>query len=193
MKVTITQDFDSVEDAADFLARVLGTAAQQPEQVINIVPPATFTAEAVAAHTAAVTAGAKVRKPRADAGKPRGPHKDKDAAPAAPAAQAQEAQRAEPVPPPAPATPPQAPAKVDAAPPVSPTAGVTLEDARAEMKRLNDTKGKGMDACIATLKAFGVNRISDLPKEKIGDFIKDVQAQIEAQTRSNALAKAAAK
>jgi hypothetical protein len=57
--------------------------------------------------------------------------------------------------------------------------GAEYDGVRAAMKNLNDAKG--MDACIASLKAHGVNRISDLSKEKIAGFIEYVREQITAK------------
>jgi hypothetical protein len=63
MRITISQDFDSAEAAADFLARV-----GNPLVTINVEP----------GKVAASVPEVKTRKPRADAGKPREPYGPRD-------------------------------------------------------------------------------------------------------------------
>lgn len=180
MRITITHDFSTAEEAAQFLARVC-----DPVITINhLAGKPTFTE---------TSSEKPARKPRSDAGKPRGPYKPRETSTGEPAA-SEPGYTGEGIPartpPAAPATPTTssapAPAAASSAPtstqamPVAEEFPATLDGARAAMKKLNDTPGLGMDACIASLKAHGVNRISDLPQEKFAEFIKYVLAQVSA-------------
>ena len=59
---------------------------------------------------------------------------------------------------------------------------LTIDDARAALKRINDTKGLGTPVCIGHLQAFGVNRISDLPANMYEDFIFRADEMIAKRT-----------
>lgn len=182
MRITITQDFDSAAEAAEFLARVTGGIII--DQIANeVVEPGTI---------AAAAAAKKERKPRADAGKKREPYGPR-ATPTEPATASHSGSTVGEN-----ATAPTAGSTNSSAPQPS-TATVTaasskegvgqgavaaaedfpatLDGARKAMKALDQTKGKGMDACIAALKATGVLRISDLKAEQYAGFIKEVLSQ----------------
>jgi len=124
------------------------------------------------------------RKPRADAGVPRGPYKT-TGEPATAAAQGQEPQRTEP---PAPVSPTQqaAPPASAATPPAAPVApspagaAPTLADARAALKRISDTKGLGAEAVVAHLAAHGVNQLTKLPEAMYAAFIAAADAKVKA-------------
>lgn len=183
MKIVITEEFDNLIAASEFLVRAYG---QHP---IALTPP-----PSAPIGNQQSKPEKPARKPRSDAGKPRGEYKPRATTTGEPAAsepgvQGQDSAVA-PLPA-APATPTQssAPAPtgsdeksvtrdVPAAEGSNPNFPATLEGARAAMKRLNDAPGKGMDACIGALKAHGVNRISDLPKEKYAAFIEYVVGQL---------------
>lgn len=51
------------------------------------------------------------------------------------------------------------------------------EGVHAAMKRLIETPAKGLGACLASLKTFGATRISEVPRERYGEFIEYVVAQ----------------
>lgn len=189
MKITIElNNTKEAQDAYAFLGRALGAITEtvvedvsRLEGVELNMPPS------------------KTRKPRADAGQKREPYGPRTPTTGEPVAlEPGQGSASTPTPQPvAPAAPTISSAPQTSqggAPLTAPTGGTatggaapavaefpaTLEGARAVMKKLNDTKGKGMDACIAALKAHGVNRISDLPKEKFGEFVKYVLSQIPA-------------
>lgn len=48
--------------------------------------------------------------------------------------------------------------------------GVSIDDARAALKRVSDDKG--MDDAIALLQSFGVSKISDIPAARLADFVE---------------------
>lgn len=137
----------------------------------------------------------KPRKPRNDAGKPRGPYKT-NGGPAAstPADQADVAasSAAAPVSPTNAAAPAVAntdgvsPAKAESpnsgsgATPPAAAAPLTEADARAALKRINETPGLGMEAVMAHLRDFGTNRASLLKPEQYADFIASASEKIAA-------------
>jgi hypothetical protein len=176
MKITITQEFSTAEEAVAFIARAGGAVCldpardAEPEEQQGPLP-----------------AAKKPRKPRSDAGQARGEyrHRTTMGEPAALEPGAVRGSASTPTPPAAPATPPAsaAPAKSAAVePPQAPqapeAADLTLDAVRETLGRLHAVPGKGMTACMAALKAFGVLRISDLPKEKYAEFSKHVLAQL---------------
>lgn len=110
------------------------------------------------------------RKPRADAGKSRGPNKTTTGEPAA----SEPGQGANSV-----ATAPAAPATPT--PIANPQDGgkeLTLDDARAALGRINQTASLGMPACMQHLTEFKVNRISLLEKKDFALFIKQADAKV---------------
>lgn len=180
-KVTVTIDFPNILAAADALALIGGLPATQPGPKVVVVlddQAATLAERTGTTFTPVVTptpaptdtqslpqppADKPARKPRADAGRTRGPHKDTTlAAPEKATAEPQSA------------TPPVvvAPAAAD------PSAKPTKEDAIAALGRINKTAGMGMPACMEFLKLFGVNRISILPPESFALFIKQADEKI---------------
>ena len=195
MRITITQDFDDAAAAAAFLAKVTGQPAAPS------VTPAGGGESSVGTPPAVPVSpiGDKpARKKRADAGQPREPYGPRTTT-GEPAEKVQQdgtdkavasapAQSALPVSPTTSSAPAKSPAEGDKPQPSGvPTAPVaeefpaTLEGARKAMKALDGTKGKGMEACIAALKAHGVNRISDLKAEQFAPFIKDVLVDSSAE------------
>jgi hypothetical protein len=178
MKITITQDFDTVEDAAAFIARLTG-GAQQIKVVIpevSLAQPAGLPESTLAAE---FLPEKKSRKRRNDAGRPRAPYKkawnapetNADGSGGSPAGDAQAAPTAQPATgasAPVPSATAEAPEKL------------TIDVLRALMATLSAVKGKGMEACLAALKTFGVTRISDLPQDKYVDFAAHVREQIPA-------------
>lgn len=183
MRITITKDFDTLAEAAAFLSHVSGA---NHVDIVTAMPGA----------QEAVEAANKTRKPRADAGKKREPYGPRatttevagttassTTAGGTPAVQAAAGAggATSVVSEGSPASSTAAAASTNAAPVTPLDANVdfpaTLEGARKAMAALNATAGRGMDACIQALKAAGVNRISDLPKEQYADFIKSVLVQ----------------
>ena len=191
MKITITQDFETVEEAAEFLARV-----GSPLKGVDALAPQAKDAPATEK---------PARKPRSDAGKPREPYGPRTqeanagaggapsdtSAPATPAPKAASAAApAAPVPAAA-SNPNVAPAAPVQPPPNDPAAAkkaapkvedfpLTLDGARAAMKLLNDAPGKGTEACILALREFGVNRISEVKPEEYKKFILHILASLPA-------------
>lgn len=175
MKVTISQEFVSVEEAAHWLESVMGGG-----RTINVlVPPPVVDVKDL---------DVKIRKPRSDAGKVRGPYKlNGEPATSEPTKLADSAaiKVAVPATPPTPAaqasTVPASSAKTPHAAPSAPTAAApTPEDARAALKRMADTEGFGTPACIAHLKEFKVNRLSELKPESYALFIKQADDKVAA-------------
>ena len=188
MKITITHDFSTVEEAAQFLARVGNQAIVINQLSETPIPTSEVIAAFEANRTEVEQQQPKTRKPRSDAGKPRGAYKPRETTTGEPASDGGGQKAVTPASQPATPTTSSAPAPATALPTVGENATApaaeefpaTLDGARAAMKKLNDAPGLGMDACIASLKAHGVNRISDLPKEKFAEFIKYVLAQVPA-------------
>ena len=196
-KATLTLEFDKLADLREATARLAG-AANDAKVILTQPQPNPRDAEiaTMAEITEAFNANReetekRARKPRADRGQkrePYGPRTTTTGEPAAPSVTAEQAGAAATASA-APATPttssaPQEPKSAAEGQHEPPAAAAeesefpaTLDGARAAMAALNATAGKGMDACIGTLKVFGVNRISDLPAEKYGHFINDVLSQ----------------
>jgi hypothetical protein len=160
MKILIiSHEFDTLEEAAEFL-RTHGERTPQVEAI-----PTTDTPPAG-------------RKPRSDAGKPRGPYskaKSKQAAPAA--APAAEERLPEAAAAPVEASEPAAtPEAITPAPESAPAAAapLTIADLKAEMTKL--ARKHGIEANMALLAEFGVQQVSLLPKEKYAEFVAAVKA-----------------
>lgn len=60
---------------------------------------------------------------------------------------------------------------VEAAPAVEPTKPIGLDDLRAAMSGLLGRKG--MPACDAVLKQYGIKRLAELPVEKYAAYVAD--------------------
>ena len=174
MTVTVTFTFNSIEEAIEALA----PPRAAPRQVPIEIPRHTGSAESPAAEPEQP----RKRKPRSDAGQPRGPYKTTttgEPAASEPGATATSVATT----PAAPATPtnPAAPTGSEASPAAStpPSAGtsaaagtaLTEADARAALKVVSDTPGLGMQTCLGALHSFGVDRITKLPKEEYANFI----------------------
>ena len=194
MKITITKEFETVEEAYAFLERM----ADKQVVFSQVNDPTSWTPTVVLDGRAGVPLPGmqppmpdpvntkKPRKPRSDAGRVRGPYKTAGGAPdgtppneipstAAPTSAA-------PASPPAPASEPSAgPAGLTLAA-AEVDKELTIDDARAALKRINDTKGLGTPVCIGHLQAFGVNRISDLPANMYEDFIFRADEMIAKRT-----------
>lgn len=155
--IQLTFTFDSVESAAEFLASQGARAPQaEPKSTRDVL-------------VEDLIATKKPRKPRADAGVPRGPYKTTGADAGATASSTPE-------------TTPQVgaaagdPAPVES-PPAQPTAAAsaptpaepTLDDVKATMSVLS--KKKNIDANIQLLAKFGVQKASALPTTKYAEFI----------------------
>jgi hypothetical protein len=169
--IEVTFKFDSIEKAIATLGSLMKGAAPVP----NIDNPA---------KPEGVPAG-KQRKPRADAGKVRGPYKDNGVATPPAPAEADNAQPSGEVP--AEATPPEtaAPSGVAGSDPTgesnseptvqtaaaAPTA--TQEQAQAALEAL--FAAKGLPAAQATMAQFGVSRLRDMKPEDYGRFVVAAQ------------------
>jgi len=171
--IDITLHFNTAEEAIIALAKIKGGAAAKAA-VAPVAPAA----------PAEQPAATKPRKPRADAGKPRGPYKTGDAPPPEPAAPAPSpevprgAGASADAAAPEPAAP--APAEADNAQPSGPapvTAGpATLEEAQAALTKLFETKG--LFTAQEVLGAFGVKRLKELEPEKRAEFIANATAAL---------------
>lgn len=180
--IDITLHFNTAEEAIIALAKIKGGAAAKAA-VAPVAPAA----------PAEQPAATKPRKPRADAGKPRGPYKNADAAgniesenrstlESASNGSAAIAPSVDSVSPSASAPEPAAPAPAEAdnaqpsgSAPV--TAGpATLEDAQAALTKLFETKG--LATAQEVLGAFGVKRLKELEPEKRAAFIANAQAAL---------------
>lgn len=193
MKVTVQFEFDSVEAAIAALGKQMVGASGVAQTVERVTDKAQVAGSNPAAGNAPTS---RSRKPRADAGKPRGPYKEPVNANATPVgsgtadpsneAPAQKAQASTltstPLAPAvAPKTPASAtPAEGDKPQPSgakSPMAGVpvTLEDCRASLEKLFDAKG--IVAAQDVLSRFGVKRAGDMLPSQYADFIQYVNEQ----------------
>ena len=186
MQITITKDFNTVEEALAFLARLDGRQSVV-QAAISPLPGLVIAPEQPAPEPEK-----KARKPRADAGKVRGAYKPRDDARAVEGAEHLNVKpegagapagvgvvaTAEKLTPPAenPAVEPSQAAQA----PAAAAAPLTIDDLRATMKRLHDTPGKGTDACIQALREFGVLRISEVPAAKFIEFHQHLLAQLPA-------------
>lgn len=204
MKVTVTKEFGSPEEAAAWL-RIFSGASVDPRLILD---PAS---SAICPITQALPQGPepeqvkKPRKPRNDAGKPRGPYKTSNNAGENQAeAQAGSSGAAAPVPVPVGVDSPVSPAPAPAAPVAdkaeSPSvatpaaaAPLTEADARAALKRINETPGLGMEAVMTHLRDFGVNRVTLLKPEQYADFVKRAVEKVAAVTAAAARDAKAAK
>lgn len=189
MKATLTVEMDSrVDNIGRVLRQFIGDApitkvvvaepatAEQlaelaetdPVEFVARIEPAS---EPVAGEVAAPPEAPKTRKPRADAGKTRGPQQ-KTTEPAAPATPKQNTEGSDKSATPAPA------AAVGAPVAAVPGKELTLDDAREALGRLNKTPNLGMPACMQHLQEFGTNRISAVKKEDYALFIQQADAKV---------------
>lgn len=163
-----------------------GTAGGAPDAVAT-TPPAASSQQA----STAETPPKPPRKPRADAGKPRGPHKstttgEPAASEAVRAANSDAETAAAPATPTNSAAPQQtghsavsageniaAPAAAAADP-----SKLTIDDVRAAIARISGTKGLGMQGCMDILKEFSVLRVTDLKQEQYAKFIASANDKV---------------
>lgn len=154
-KTSITLEFPTLEDAHAALGRLIGAANVT---VLAVQPSAAPEPEAEGGTTGG-------RKRRSDAGQQRGPNARTTGAAAGTAG---------------------GDAKVEQSAAATTVTGdngakkLTVEDGRAAMKRISGTKGLGMDACMKHLAEFGVDMISKLPADKLGEFIARADAKVAA-------------
>lgn len=152
-KTSLIIEFPTLEDAHEALGRLIGVNTTVTIQPAVAVPPPQQADQK------------PPRKPRSDAGQPRGPNARTAAGGATP---------------PPPVTPPTVAQLEQPKPAPEQQSKLTVEDGRAAMKRINGTKGLGMEACMAHLREFGVDMISKLPVEKMGEFIAKADVKIAA-------------
>ena len=156
--IEVTFKFDSIEKAIATLGSLMKGAAPVPN-IDNPAKPEGGTVD-------------KKRKPRADAGKPRGPYKDNGVATPPAPAEADNAQPSGEVP--AEVTPPetaaaQATDETGGSAPLPATAAATQEQAQAALEALFATKG--LPTAQATMALFGVSRLRDMKPEDYGQFV----------------------
>jgi len=177
MKITITQEFDNADDAYGFMARLLGpgTVTMNPVGVSGAAPQSEQPER-------------KPRKPRSDAGQPRGPN-SRTTGQQAPGASATPTKDAKAEGAGAPSgdaggvskpTEPTGSAPVPSAAPSAAASEITLDQVRAKLHQLHAMKGQGVEASLAALQTFKVMRVSDLPKEKYAEFMAHVDEKIKA-------------
>lgn len=196
MKITFEIENEKDAQAAhSFLGRALGATERT---VISVQPSAQTTDTQDKTEKPG-------RKPRSDAGKPREPYGPRTPTTGEPVASEpgvpgsasaptpQPAAPATPTQPSAPADPASAPQATSGSATVAEPAAEdqqfprTEEGVRLAMQCLNKTKGQGTEACWAALKAHGVVRITELPKEKFDEFIKYVLAKSSKEGIAEAL------
>jgi hypothetical protein len=180
-QVMVEGEFDTPADALAFLDEVAGTLRPAVVHVnlpeLGKTNPDVPLAEPVAAAVGPVK---KLRKPRSDAGQPRGPYKTTTTGEPAASEPLSAAGDSVPAASAAPATPtkPAAPGNeqtqaattvVPGAHPSPAAAELTVVDVRAAMEVLN--KKRGIEANMKVLAQFKVQRASELPKEKYAEFI----------------------
>lgn len=151
MKITIIREFDSVEEAVEFLQPYV-----PPVQQIKIDLPVR---ESELPETVPAPEK-KPRKPRSDAGQPRGPYKPREET-AAPAQTVPDA------------APAQSAAPAAAAPAPAAPKELTIDDLKAAMTVLS--KKHGIEANMKLLAQFGTEKVSALPKDKYAAFHEAVQ------------------
>lgn len=161
--IKVTLEFKGVDEAIVALGKLVGAPVAQ-----KAAPEGTDKAPPV------VPAASTNRKPRADAGKPRGPHKNAGA----PADADPKGHGSTPTPAaPAPKTAaPPAPAEGDKPQPsgVTPAvAAATEADAQAALEALFNKKG--LAEAQRVLGLFGVAALRFLPADKRGEFITKAQ------------------
>jgi hypothetical protein len=170
--IEVTFKFDSIEKAIATLGSLMKGAAPVPN-IENPAKPEGGTVD-------------KKRKPRADAGKPRGSYKDNGAtvsevtpAGAVESAGGSRTAEGEQTPPsvaPPETAAPEAPAEADNAQPsgeVPTAAAATQEQAQAALEAL--FAAKGLPAAQAAMAQFGVSRLRDMKPEDYGPFVAAAQ------------------
>jgi hypothetical protein len=171
--IEVTFKFDSIEKAIATLGSLMKGAAPVPN-IENPAKPEGGTVD-------------KKRKPRADAGKARGPYKDNGVVPtAAPSLSSVADQGAIPegTPTAENTTPPETAAPSGAAvsgpigesnsgPTVQTAAAATQEQAQAALEAL--FAAKGLPAAQAAMGQFGVSRLRDMKPEDYGPFVAAAQ------------------
>jgi hypothetical protein len=160
--LTLTFHFDCVEAAAAFLAAQGERTPQAQPDAQPTIAERTETTDVTTPEPVK-----KARKPRADAGVPRGPYK-KDETPE-PAATEKT---------PAEGDKPQPSGVVSAPAAAEPVKEWTIDAIKAEMSVLS--KKKGIDANIQLLAKFGVQKVSALPATKYNEFVAAVRAAAAA-------------
>lgn len=164
--IEVTFKFDSIEKAIATLGSLMKGAAPVPN-IENPAKPEGGTVD-------------KKRKPRADAGKPRGSYKDNGVA--APVTDTTPPAAVDsPAGPEVPAAPPETAApegsaqpEVTAAQPLTqPPAAATQEQAQAALEAL--FAAKGLPAAQAAMGQFGVSRLRDMKPEDYGPFVAAAQ------------------
>lgn len=170
MKITIEKEFTSAGEAAVWLQRFFVAGAGS---TVTIIPPR---------QDLPVEEAKPPRKPRNDAGKPRGSYLEKAKAgvvasgtlPVEAVAYDGVANRAQ--------YEAEAAHAAQAAPESEGAATVSLpptkEDALAALKRMADKEGFGTPACIKHLKEFKVSRLSELKPESYPLFIKQIDEKL---------------
>lgn len=166
MKAYLNLEFDNRTELDEYMRRQVGTERQAV--IVPAATPVVIEAEFTTSDVQPETPQ-KTRKPRSDAGQPRGPYKTSDK----PAETVSDQQG------PAVAASVAAPAPT-ITPPATPGAALTVVEARAALKRIHDTKGLGPEACIKHIQEFGVQAISKLPETMFAAFILKADEKVAA-------------
>lgn len=191
MSVKLTLEFASEEEAIVALGKLVGLKARAPKNPESAAP-AVNSATTASAHGETTPPAAadpvpekRTRKPRADAGQPRGPNARTTGAPT---------ETVQPVPAPADSVPPAAPTNTAAPvapatiPAASPAVGPTAPQAGAAAPISDETVQKAVekmftakdyDATAALLSRFGVKRGKDLPQDQRLNFINRVDGVVD--------------
>lgn len=185
MSVKITLEFKGVDEAIVALGKLVGGKVAQAAAapVLLAAPEAAKSTASTTEARSHTEAPKRTRKPRADAGKERGPYKTTgEPAASEPAGKADSVA----VPSAAPATPtqPAAPERTATAPEPNaqtPAAAGPVSD-EAVQKAVEKIFGaKGYDDTFALLSRFGVKRGKDLPQDQRASFIQRVDGVLAGE------------
>jgi hypothetical protein len=166
MSIELTLRFSTLEAARTALNKLVGVYTQAQVVVEDKPVDAEIVAEEKTPDPAE-----KVRKPRADAGQPRGPYKPR--AKSGKEILAEAAVEAK-MPEQSPQQPEQSPQQPEQPAP----AAATFDDVKAALGRLHDAKGFGMDACRTHLLKFGANRVSAVKQSDYTAFVAEINAKL---------------
>lgn len=201
MSVKLTLEFASEEEAIVALGKLVGLKARAPKNAAapqaatgsDPVPATSGDTTSTAASTAvppqpaaaAATAAPRPRKPRSDAGQPRGPNARTTGEPVASEPGVGGQASAAPSQPAAPAapTPSAAPEQTVQVSPASPAptsaAAVPVSDEAVQEAVAKMFAAKDYDATFALLSRFGVKRGKDLPQDQRANFISRVNGVVD--------------
>ena len=169
MSIELTLRFSTLEAARTALNKLVGVYTQAQVVVEDKPVDAEIVAEEKTPDPAE-----KVRKPRADAGQPRGPYKPRAKSGKEILAEMNAAAVEAKMPEQSPQQPEQSPQQPEQPAP----AAATFDDVKAALGRLHDAKGFGMDACRTHLLKFGANRVSAVKQSDYTAFVAEINAKL---------------